>query len=223
MTMSARDRENSTSTMAGHRGARGRARGAILLGVLGALLSLAIASGCASIRVTHDYDPDANFADLETWQWSEKPRALTGDVRIDDNSLLEGRVHSAVEDVLAKKGYTKIESGKPDFLVVYHAAITEKLDVQVVNDYYGYDPAWGWGYQPAGWGTRTYVNQYEEGSLILDIVRPDNHLIWRSTAAAEVGDDRTPEEREERVRASITEMLSRFPPEQATETPAKTE
>jgi hypothetical protein len=199
-----------------HTACHGEPRHCALTAILSAaLLSLAIASGCASVRVTHDYDPDADFAGLKTWQWSEKPRALTGDVRVDDNSLLEGRVHVAVEAVLAEKGYSKLGSGEPDFLVTYHAAIAEKIDVQTVNDYYGYDPAWGWGYQPAGWGTRTYVNQYEEGSLMLDVATPNNHLIWRGTAAADVDESKTPEERAERILTSVEKMLTLFPPEQS--------
>ena len=217
MTASERRQLKWTDTAASQGEPRRRALGVM---IPAALLSLALASGCASIQVTHDWDPDADFGELKTWQWSEKPKAPTGDVRIDGNSLFEGRVHAAVEAELAAKGFSKIASGKPDFLVIYHAAITEKLDVQTVNDYYGYDPAWGWGYQPAGWGTRTYVTEYDEGSLILDITLPNNHLIWRGTAAADIDDNKTPEQRAERIRASVAEMLKFFPPLQATETAA---
>ena len=218
--------ETSTSaTMAARRplerGAAPRVLG-IRAAAIVTLLALCLPAGCASVRVSHDYDPGADFAALETWSWSPKAPMPTGDIRVDDNSLLDMRVRGAVEAELAARGYRKLESGQPDFHVAYHAAINERLDVQTVNDYYGYGPGWGWGYPAGGWSSRTYVNQYEEGTLILDVSIPETrHLIWRGTAATEMDDSATPAERQQTIRAAVAKMLSYFPP--AIEPAAETE
>ena len=109
------------------------------------------------------------------------------------------------------QGYRKVGDGAADFQVAYRTLIVEKHNLQSVNDYYGYDPAWGWGGEPDEWGEDT-VEQYEEGSLILDVSIPStNYLIWRATAAAEMLQAATPEEREQRVSEAVAKMLALFP------------
>ena len=57
------------------------------------------------------------------------------------------------------------------------------------------------------------VDQYEEGTLLLDFVSPrDRQLIWRGSAQSRLRDIKTPEKREARVREVVGKILERFPP-----------
>jgi hypothetical protein len=184
------------------------------------ILVLAAASaGCSSIEVNHDYDPKANFAGLKTYEWMKEPQKPTGDARIDGNTILENRIHKAVDTELAARGFKKVTSDG-DFLVAYHVSLDKQRSVQTLNSYYGYGPGWGYGYgasyRPGYWAgaPETYVYEYEEGTLILDIVNPKNkELMWRGSAQDEVHFKSTPEKDQTQLNEAVQKMLEKFPPE----------
>ena len=168
---------------------------------------------CSSIEVTTDYDPSVGFAAYRTYAWIPSPQERTGDLRL-DSSLLHDRIREAVERHLAAKGYQKTEPGSPDFLVTYHVALKGKLNVSTMSNY-GYGPGYR-GARMAGPGTTTYVHEYDEGSLLVDIVDPTKRqLVWRGTARAEVPPTSTPEERTAKIDAAVGKILEAFPPKPA--------
>ena len=57
----------------------------------------ALAAGCSSMEVNYDFDPKADFSGLKTYSWLDKPQKLTGDPRIDGNTILESRIHEAFD------------------------------------------------------------------------------------------------------------------------------
>lgn len=162
------------------------------------------------IVVSIDHDPSTDFSLLKTYKWLSDPVAQTGNSRL-DNPLLAKRIKKIVEEELGKKGYKEETSGKADFLLGYHIALENKISVTQMNDYYGYGPGWGRGYGYYG-GVGNYVYQYEEGTLILDIVSPTIKLLWRGTAQAEVyrGDDL--KSKNKLIRDAVSKMLGDFPP-----------
>ena len=177
------------------------------------MLLLVALSGCSSIEVSTDYDSSVSFSGYRTYAWIPGPQERTGDPRL-DNSLLDARIREAVERHLAAKGYKKEESGSPDFLITYHVALKGKLDVTTMNNY-GYGPGWR-GARMAGAGSTTYVREYQEGSLLVDIVNPaQRHLVWRGTAQAEVTPTSTPEEKKARLDEAVGKILEGFPPKPA--------
>ena len=177
------------------------------------MLLLVALGGCSSIEVSNDYDASASFAAYRTYAWVPKPEERTGDLRL-DSPLLHDRIREAVERHLAAKGYTKAESGSPDFLVTYHVAVKGKLNVSTISNY-GYGPGYR-GARMAGPGTTTYVHEYEEGSLLVDIVDPTKRqLVWRGTARAEVPPTSTPEERTAKIDEAVGKILEGFPPKPA--------
>jgi hypothetical protein len=175
------------------------------------LLALACL-GCASITVSTDYDPDADFSGFRTFSWMSKPGNIPDDPRI-DSDLLRSRIEDAVRDTMTAKGYDFVEKGSADLLLGYHVTVEDKVDVSTFDNYYGYRG--GWYYYGAPYAYQdTYVRQYQVGTLILDVANgKTKRLIWRGTAKAELLASPTPEEREERIREAVEKMLDKFPPE----------
>ncbi|HFD78928.1 MAG TPA: DUF4136 domain-containing protein [Gammaproteobacteria bacterium] len=173
--------------------------------------------GCASMQVDWDYDPAADFSSLHRYDWLPVPKLGEGGPRLQYDSLLEGRVKAAVDEELGAKGFRK-DPEHPDFLVTFSVAIDRKLSVTYLNELYGYGPGWGPGYRRHlvlhGYpGREARVSEYDQGTLIVDIVRADTRrLIWRGTATDEVYPDSSPQAREKRVREAIHRILSGFPP-----------
>ncbi|MFQ5995671.1 MAG: DUF4136 domain-containing protein [Acidiferrobacterales bacterium] len=170
-------------------------------------------AGCSSMQVTSDYDPAADFADLTTYDWMPGPQKATGDPRL-DNPLLEGRIKTAVDKQLAAQGFVK-RSSAADFYIGYHLALEKRLAVSTMNSYYGYRAGWGWNYG-AGTGVlgpESYTYEYEQGSLILDIVKPDTRkLIWRGSAQAEVNETASSDKKQKQIDEAVRKMLAHFPP-----------
>jgi hypothetical protein len=176
---------------------------------------VALSAGCATLEIQTEYDPRADFSGFETWVWMPREPATTGDPRL-DNAILHSRIRAVVEERLALQGYRKLSSGTPDFLVTFHTAIDQRLDVSTVDRSYprhGGAGRWGPG---GGWvySSETRVREYELGSLILDIA--DNRtrdLVWRGFAQAEIG-QRTQDQarRDEQLREAVRRMLEQFPP-----------
>ncbi len=187
-------------------------RFARLVLVPAAVLALA-ASGCVGFAVNSDFDPHADFSGYRSWYWL--PPSPTGDPRI-DNDLVAGRIRRAVERSLAARGYAKTSTGEGSFGVGYHGFIQAKVDIQTIDRYYGYGP--GWGRYGAGYGgvaTETYVDQYDEGTLIIDIVdRSSQKLVWRGSTSARIRESDTPAERDERTQAAVDAILAEFPPQE---------
>lgn len=178
---------------------------------VGVLASVALcAFGCSSLQVGYDYDPSVDFSRYRTWYWL--PPTSDGDPRT-SNDLLNARIRNAVEEALAAKGYRRAPTGEGDFGVGYHTAIEGKLDVRTIDTYYGYGPGWGHYGGLGGMGTETYVDQYDQGTLLLDVVDARTHrLAWRGSASARVVEGLQPEERAARIRKAVDEMLAKFPP-----------
>ncbi len=177
--------------------------------VLAALL-LMVLCGCWTLSVNSDYDPAFDFSGFRTWNWLTGPQAATVDPRL-PTGLVEERIRTSLVRHLAARGFQRSASVKPDFRVGFHAAVEDKVSVQTVNRAAGYGPGWG-----AGRGivrSDTYVREYAQGTLILDIVDSStDRLVWRGSAQAEVYSYSTPEQREARIDDAVAQILERFPP-----------
>lgn len=179
-----------------------------------ALIVLALTLGCSSVTYKHDYDKSADFAAMKTYAWVAPPADPSPSVRsaLERNDLLDKRIKESVNNQLAAKGYT-VNVDSPDFLVLYHTGTEDKVNV---TDYgYGYGP-YGYGYGGyGGWygGGGVDVQQYKEGTLILDIVDfQSKQLVWRGFATAALNPDAPMEKREKKLNEVITQILSKFPP-----------
>ncbi len=174
-------------------------------------------SGCASMDISYDYDGDVDFSSLHSYSWLSAPKIESGDPGVQYGSLIDARVKSLVEAQLASRGFVQT-ADKADFLVASHITVEDKESVTYTNELYGYGPGWGTssrrnmlhhGYP----GTTAMVTEYQQGTLILDVVRSnDKQLIWRGTAIAEVYPDLSKEARDTRLREAVDKILANFPP-----------
>nr|MCU0398529.1 DUF4136 domain-containing protein [Cyclobacteriaceae bacterium] len=96
------------------------------------LLAVVAVSACSSLKVTYDYDKQADFAKYKTYAFSEDSQKLpVGD-------LNRNRIMSAVDAEMAAKGFSKSDS--PDVLIDMHVRAEQKTEA-VANTtgpgYYG--------------------------------------------------------------------------------------
>ncbi|MFY0582221.1 DUF4136 domain-containing protein [Cystobacter fuscus] len=185
----------------------------------GAVLVSALAA-CSGIQTRTNFDPGAVQA-LESYRtYSWLPMKEGADTRI-YNSIIQSRVRLAVDRELAERGFRLVdENQKPDFKLGWHGAIDKRVDVDVINNFYGYrwdpwyDPFFGpVAYGGAGAPTAT-VREYREGTLILDVVdAKSNNLVWRGTAEATLADNMSAKKSQKLIDNAVEKILKDFPPE----------
>lgn len=174
---------------------------------MGVLLVALVLAGCARITVTADHDPSANFGALHTYAWRPGPQQGVGDPRF-DSTLIDKRVRAAIDRVLASKGYRAAAPGTTaDFLVGYHAVVRQRTSAQTINRWYGYRVVT----LPGGPGT--HAHDYDEGTLLIDVLDPATmQLLWRGSGTGVVDPQASPEKREQRINDAVERILADFPP-----------
>jgi len=163
--------------------------------------SLLLAS-CAPVRVSSYVGRDLDLRRYHTYAWAAPDTFSTGDPRLDNNAFFIERVHQAVDGHLRQKGFEKVGSGQPDFVVHYHARVEQRLDSK---EFRAGEP----GCQ--GSDCRPFV--YDAGTLLIDLVDPrSNQLMWRGwveRGLEGVVDDQT--WMDQTVDDAVKRIMERFP------------
>jgi Domain of unknown function (DUF4136) len=181
---------------------------------------LLAAAACTALPKTgYDFDRSANFRGYKTYAWVAGEQEKTGDRRA-DSSAVDMRIRIAVGTQLRLKGYKTLPEGKPDFYVAYHLGLKDSSPT-VSSQYFSEGMA-GHGFvhsadtRPVSDHTPA-INEpssYLTGTLLIDIIDAESQkLVWRATAAGDVDKGLTSEQRDERTKAIVHQLLSHFPPQ----------
>ena len=140
-----------------------------VVNILGLVLGLLVGSAAAQ-AVQSDFDRSFQFSNLKTFSFAVQKRGPADPLAAD--SLNDGRIKSGLESQLRINGF-RSDVETPDFVIAYYVTTKNKLSVQ---DY---------GYGPPRWfgGRDIRVNQYSEGTLMVDFVDTrTNQVVWRGRA-----------------------------------------
>ena len=167
-----------------------------------AILLTGLLSGCSTMEIYVDHDPDASFENLKRYAWMPDPPKVTGDPRV-DNPIIHRFVREAVEDRLKSRGFER-DDDAPDVWVGFIADVRQRTEFRAVNERRRYSSA--------SW-TELRERAYDEGTLILDFVDPKTRkLLWRGSARAEVHLSASQSRKRERIKEAVDRILERFPP-----------
>jgi hypothetical protein len=150
-----------------------------------------------ALQVKTDYDHNANFGQYKTYSWEK--------VQTKD-PLWVDRIKSAVNEALAAKGWTQVESGG-DVSVV---AIEMTQNQQTLNTFYnGFGGGWRWG----GFGDATTTTEtYKVGSLVVDLFdAKTKNLIWRGSSSDTLSNNS--DKNIKNLDKGVQKMFAHFPPE----------
>jgi len=167
-------------------------------------------AGCSSMQTVVEKNPDANFDDYKTWNWYPGERAITGDPRVDLDEDANAYIRSTIERHLAGRGY-QLAGYAPELYIDYHVTLSDQVNSQVVNNYYGesYYPDMQLnlpGIQD------TYSMSWEEGALLILIFdAKSKNLVWRGLVRTKVDTQGPRKEAREKVDKAIKKLLDDLP------------
>lgn len=168
------------------------------------LVMVLLLAACSTLRVASDFDREANFQGYKTYNFYDK-----GLQRLKLNGIDKKRMMASVDAEMQAKGFTKAE--KPDLFVNLIVVKRERTDVY--NNGFGGPWGWrgGWGWGPF-WGGGMYnVDQYEEGTFIIDFLDPKTKMhVWHGRGSGFNLDNF--KNREERIAVGVKEILAQYPP-----------
>lgn len=170
------------------------------------LLSISTFS-CATIKISSDYDQQADFTKFKTYQLTEETQNLQ------IQQLNRDRIIRAVESEMAAKGFSK--SDNPDLIVDINIAGKEvQTATATTSGGYGYGYGYrGWGY--GGGFTTTHINydQYIEGTMVITFVDSAvKKIVWQGTGTKTLVENLSPEKREQNINYSVQQILKNYPP-----------
>lgn len=158
--------------------------------------------GCASVTVQYDYDTEADFSNMKTFDW------LPVLAKADMNRLIVKRIKNAVNKKLEEKGYRET-TDKSDLLIAMH--VGKEMEITVTDHSYRHGP-----YRRGRWhgGGGVSVNKTEKGTLVIDFVdTKTNGLIWQGVAKGTIKRKQSREKQDKRINEAVTKLFNNFPPE----------
>ena len=165
------------------------------------LIVMFFITGCSSLRVNVDYDP--NF-DVK----AQKTFAIVHYTNEGEDTLFNDRFTDALAQDLIAKGYAKENKNSADLIFVFHVNVESKTDIHTDYTMVGYG-GYGYGGQMMA-TTRTY--KYTKGTLVLDALNPkDEKIVYRMIATDTLKTYDNPEERTKYVKILVNETMKDFP------------
>ena len=167
-------------------------------------LSVIVASCGSGLKITNDFDRNANFSNYKTFSvFSVK---TTGSV----SQLNADRIVNAIKTDLTDKGFKYVVS-KGDLTINAITILKDKQSFSTATNYYGY----GGLYRPYGYygslGTTVISYSYKDGSLTIEMVdTKTTKMVWQGVGNKEI--DKASKDPDSAIKAAVTKILAAFPP-----------
>jgi len=187
-----------------------------LVAVIAVSLLLTGVVALAGVKVRADFDKEYDFTKPKTFGWHPdgageiKMLQLSGDDPVKMLERFDPIMKDAIATELAKRGLLLATNGKPDIVIHYYVLIGPNSESQFRGQFIGAVPPWG---LPDFAMTTTSFKVFEQGTVVLDLMdAPRKEIVWRGVAETEIQRQRTPAEREVRIRSGVADLLKKFPP-----------
>lgn len=193
------------------------------------IISLFISACSNKLNIETEYSKATNFQDFKYYRWHPATQTDSKNEESQVDELLDSNIRFMIDQQLANKGMIKNEQGPVDFLVSYSIASKSQVDVETQKVYEGYSQSFQF-YNGFGYAGRYHtgvamtmeatpveemmVDRYQEGTMTLDFIEPDNNqLIWRAIGDKRLPDEQySPQERDKLINKTIGKLLAKFPP-----------
>ena len=174
------------------------------------LMAVALVSGCSGISVSQDYDREADFRVLKSYDWRQAPvTEATSESPM--TPLIANRIRNAIVLELGTRKIHRDETA-PDFLIEYHLSVESRISSTPVTTTVGYGFGTYGRYGGIGISTAPDIRTYDEGTLVIDFYLADtDKMVWRGLASQVVDKHEKPEKVTEQINTAVKKILEQFP------------
>ena len=164
-------------------------------------------ASCSSIKITYDYDKQADFSQYNTYNFDKETLELA------INELNRGRLLAAIDNEMTKKGFTK--SDNPDAIVHVIAKVEKQMQAtaNTTGGGMGYGRWGGYGYG-GGFSTTTInYDEYHDGTLFISLIDGSSEkIIWQGVATKTLDESASVEKKEKNINYAMEQVFSKYPP-----------
>lgn len=176
--------------------------------VLIALCIVFLTAACTvSPTIRSSYNQTIDFKQFKTFGFFEP---LDTDSRYE--SLTSQYLKQATVTEMRQRGFV-LSKNKPDLLINFHRDIKSRQQINEIpmTTYGGYREYRGHLYYDSWVGYRTYIDNYQEGKLNIDIVDSrTNKVIWQGEAVGRVSNEQE-NNLQATLQKTVSHMFSQFP------------
>lgn len=166
--------------------------------VLTFLVAVTACSVTHAQDVRTNYMPGTDFSKYRTYKWVTMGEGGHPD------QILDAQIRQSIDSQLAAKGFTKVDTDKPDLLVGYQVAVTKEREWNAYGRGFGFPPFDG------GIATSSTINV---GTLVLGIYDPAaKQLVWTGSATKTIDDNKDPQKIQKNLNKAMQKLLKDFPP-----------
>lgn len=185
------------------------------------ILTILLMVSCSSTKITWDYDKDADFANLKTYEyygWADNSDKIL-------NVIDKTRIEKSFSAQFTERGISYVKEGG-DMIVALYIVTEQRQETTATTTgvsggmyggygyggYYGYGPRWGygpsWGYGTASTTVRT--TNYTDGTLIISVFdKKEQKLIWEGAATGTI--DENPQNRDKNIPKVAADIMQYYP------------
>jgi uncharacterized protein DUF4136 len=180
-----------------------------------AVVALVSTTTAAKVEVRSERDKTYDFRHARTWAWdpTEHGKVLMARSAEDDPAAVQRRfgptIVEAIAAELGQRGLTAAVSEPSDVRVHYYLLVTVGFDSQTLGQFLPAMPEWD---LPPFAPQTTSIDVVQRGALVVDAVSTALHrVIWRSVGRTDIHDMRNDDERRQRIRSVVHEIVKTFP------------
>ncbi|GEM_PF-1497965 len=167
---------------------------------------LFILSGCSTMSINSDYNPDYNFKKLKTFH-------ILAPSTTSANTLVQDRIAKALVKELEQMGYALSSEKFADFFLLFKTDVTQKQQSVIEYRSVGY-------YQYVGNNSYLFplsvpVRQnyvFDEQKIVFNAIDPDTKKVfWEAVAVDKLRELHTPSKRMEYITQVVHKSFATFP------------
>jgi len=153
----------------------------------------------AKMKAQVGYDKNTDFGSIKTFAYFETLETSVADTAPPVHEMIKIMIINR----LKKSGLREV-SENPDVYVTYHTDEQQAMGVNVTMYQYHYSAGWWW--SPL-WGSGIDVSSYSQGTLVIDIWRPDTEeLIWRGAVVGVIPDNPSPQKAQDTIEKALNKI-----------------
>ena len=182
------------------------------------LATLAVLSGCGTMKVSSEHDPNFDFGTIQTYKWIDGP----ADILDKADTYINEDIQKALDTELTQRNLRPVtDIAEADVQVAYYVKLKEEHEytAPATSDERDFSGGFVYSRESKSWSydeREPDLNVYaiEVGTLtLLAYDAETGKRIWKGTLKTEIDRSQPTDNQQTRIRTAAEKLMARFPVE----------